>query len=219
MTTVHANSGLKLYMQSAIAAGTAITAATLADPGVFTSATHGYSNGDVILIECDGMHEVNSRLFKVVSVATDTFQLCDMDGATGIDTTDFSAFLSGTAKKITLGTSIVGVAECNPSGGEIKVADSTTVHDHQDTQIIVGASAFGYDMLIQWDPANAAQQAMRRAYEIRAAKGFKVLWPDGAFILFYGAVGYTMSPGGGKQGVTTAPAKIVLQAALTNYAA
>lgn len=216
---IHSNSGLKLYMESAIAAAKTITAATNAAPGVFTSATHGYSNNDVVLIECQGMVEVNNRLFKVVSVAADTFQLADIDGSTGISTVNFGVFSSGTAKKLTFGTSITGVQDFNMSGGDIKTQDTTTVNDTIDTQIVVGASAMSYDMTMQWDPSNAAQQAMRTAFDTRANKGFKVLWPDGAFVLFYGTVGYTMAPGGGKQGVTVSPAKVAMLGAITNYAA
>jgi hypothetical protein len=217
--TVHTNSGLKLYMESAIAAAKTITAATNAAPGVFTSASHGYSNGDIVLIEAQGMTEVNGRLFKVVSVATDTFRLAGVDGSTGIDATDYGVFTSGTAKKLTLGTTITGVQDFSPSGGDIKTVPTTTVNDTVDTEIVVGASAMSYNMTMQWDPASAAQQAMIDAFQTRANKGFKVLWPDGAFILFYGTVGYTGAPGGGNQGVTTSPAKISMLGPLTAYAA
>ena len=213
--TIHTNSGLKLYMESAIAAAKTISAITKAAPGVITSAAHGYANGDVVLLEVQGMVELNGNLYKIVNVATDTFQVAGIDGATGIDTTLFSTFTSGTAKKVTLGTSITGVQEFNFAGGDIKTVDTTTVNDVVDTQIVVGASAQSADMTMQWDPAAAAQQAMLAAFRTRANKGFKVMWPDGAFVLFYGTVGYTGAPGGGKQGVTTSPAKITMLGGLT----
>lgn len=217
--TVHTNSGLKLFMQSAIASAKTISAATNADPGVFTSAAHGYTNGDIVLLEVQGMVEVNGRLFKVMAVATDTFQLTDIDGSTGIDTTSFNTFTSGTAKKVTLGTSITGVQDFSSAGGDITTEDSTTVNDLVDTEVVTGATAMSYELTMQWDPANAAQQAMRTAFDTRANRGFKILWPDGAYILFYGTVGYAMAPGGGKKGITTSPAKISMLGPLTNYAA
>lgn len=217
--TVRTNSGLNLYMESAIASAKTISGATNADPGVFTSTAHGYSNGNVVLLEVQGMVEVNNRLFKVNNVATNTFELADIDGTTSIDTTSFGVFSSGTAKLVTLGTSITGVAGFSPSGGDIKTVDSTTVNDTVDTEIVVGATAQSYELQMQWDPGNAAQQAMRTAFDLRANKGFKIQWPDGAHVLFYGTVGYTMAPGGEKQGITTSPAKIAMLGALTNYAA
>ena len=217
--TIHTNSGLKLYMESAIAAATTITAVTKAAPGVFSAAGHTFVNGDVVLLEVQGMVELNGNLYKIVNQAAGTFQIAGIDGATGIDTTLFSTFTSGTAKKITLGTSITGVQEFNFEGGDIKTVDTTTVNDVVDTQIVVGASAQSADMTMQWDPAAAAQQAMLAAFRTRANKGFKVMWPDGAFVLFYGTVGYTGAPGGGKQGVTTSPAKITMLGGLTICAA
>ena len=191
---IRTNSGLKLFMESAIAAAKTITAITKAAPGVFSSTAHGFANGDLILLEIQGMVELHGSLVKVVSVATDTFQVAGVDGSTGLDTTLFSTFSSGTAKKLTLGTSITGVQDFSFSGGEIKTEDTTTVNDTIDTQIVVGATAQAAEMTMQWDPGAAAQKAMLDAFRTRANKGFRVVWPDGANVLFYGTVGYTGAP-------------------------
>lgn len=217
--TIKTNSGLKLFMESAIATAKTISGITKAAPGVVSSTTHGFTNNDIVLLEVQGMVELNGRLFKVVNVAADTFQLAGVDGTTGIDTTLYNTFSSGTVKKVTLGTSITGVQEFTFSGGDIKTVDTTTVNDLVDTQIVVGAAAQAADLTMQWDPSSAAQQAMIAAFQTRANKGFKVMWPDGAFVLWYGTVGYTGAPGGGKQGVTTSPAKITMLGGLTVCAA
>lgn len=217
--TIKTNSGLKLFMESAIATAKTISGITKAAPGVVSSTTHGFTNNDIVLLEVQGMVELNGRLFKVVNVAADTFQLAGVDGSTGIDTTLYNTFSSGTVKKVTLGTSITGVQEFTFSGGDIKTVDTTTVNDLVDTQIVVGAAAQAADLTMQWDPSSAAQQAMIAAFQTRANKGFKVMWPDGAFVLWYGTVGYTGAPGGGKQGVTTSPAKITMLGGLTVCAA
>ena len=217
--TIKTNSGLKLFMESAIATAKTISGITKAAPGVVSSTAHGFTNNDVVLLEVQGMVELNGRLFKVVNSAADSFQLAGVDGSTGIDTTLYNTFSSGTAKKVTLGTSITGVQEFTFSGGDIKTVDTTTVNDLVDTQIVVSAAAQAADLTMQWDPSSAAQQAMIAAFQTRANKGFKVMWPDGAFVLWYGTVGYTGAPGGGKQGVTTSPAKITMLGGLTVCAA
>jgi len=213
--TIHINAGLKLFMESAIGAALTITGITKAAPGVITSTAHGLANGDIVLLLIQGMVELNGRLFKVVSTAANTFSIAGIDGVTGLDTTLFNTFSSGSAQKVTLGTSITGVQDFQFGGGEIKVTDSTTVNDVVDTQIVVGASAQSADMTMQWDPASVAQQAMITAFATRANKSFKVLWPDGAYAMWYGTVGYTGAPGGGKQAVTTSPAKITMLGGLT----
>lgn len=218
--TIHTNSGLRLYMESAIGSAEPIEAISKSAPGILASAGHPFVNGDNVLLEIQGMVELNGYLCKVVSVVAGvSFQVADVDGTTGIDTTLFNTFTSGTAKKVTLGISITGVQDFNFDGGEIKVADSTTVNDNQDTQIVVGASAQAANLTMQWDPSAVAQKAMIAAFKTRANKGFKVLWPDGAFTMWYGTVGYTGAPGGGKQGVTTSPAKITMLGGLTICAA
>lgn len=217
--TIKTNSGLKLFMESAIATAKTISGITKAAPGVVSSTAHGFTNNDIVLLEVQGMVELNGRLFKVVNSAADSFQLAGVDGSTGIDTTLYNTFSSGTVKKVTLGTSITGVQEFTFSGGDIKTVDTTTVNDLVDTQIVVGAAAQAADLTMQWDPSSAAQQAMIAAFQTRANKGFKVMWPDGAFVLWYGTVGYTGAPGGGKQGVTTSPAKITMLGGLTVCAA
>lgn len=217
--TIKTNSGLKLFMESAIATAKTISGITKAAPGVVSSTAHGFTNNDNVLLEVQGMVELNGRLFKVVNSAADSFQLAGVDGSTGIDTTLYNTFSSGTVKKVTLGTSITGVQEFTFSGGDIKTVDATTVNDLVDTQIVVGAAAQAADLTMQWDPSSAAQQAMIAAFQTRANKGFKVMWPDGAFVLWYGTVGYTGAPGGGKQGVTTSPAKITMLGGLTVCAA
>ena len=217
--TIKTNSGLKLFMESAIATAKTISGITKAAPGVVSSTAHGFTNNDIVLLEVQGMVELNGRLFKVVNSAADSFQLAGVDGSTGIDTTLYNTFSSGTVKKVTLGTSITGVQEFTFSGGDIKTVDTTTVNDLVDTQIVVGAAAQAADLTMQWDPSSAAQQAMIAAFQTRANKGFKVMWPDGAFVLWYGTVGYTGALGGGKQGVTTSPAKITMLGGLTVCAA
>ncbi len=55
-----------------------ITAVTKANPGVLTSNSHGFSNGEEIYITgVGGMTELNGRNFIVANVTTNTFTLKD----------------------------------------------------------------------------------------------------------------------------------------------
>ena len=72
-----------------------ISAITQANPGVLTSTSHGYSNGDeVFLSNSSAMTELRSRNYLVANVTTNTFTLTDLFG-NAIDTTSFTAFDSG----------------------------------------------------------------------------------------------------------------------------
>ena len=72
-----------------------ITDITQASPGVVTSASHGFSNGDEVYVDSvGGMTEVNGRNYLVANVTTNTFTLQDLFG-NDIDTTSFTAYTSG----------------------------------------------------------------------------------------------------------------------------
>ncbi len=65
-----------------------------ADPVEITSGSHGYSDGDwVVITEVVGMTELNGKVFKVANSGA-TFTLQDVDG-NDIDSTGFSAYVSG----------------------------------------------------------------------------------------------------------------------------
>ena len=73
-----------------------ITGATRASQVVVTSAAHGFSNGDkVVITGVSGMTELNNREFVVANVATNTFELLDIDGATPVNSSGFNAYVSG----------------------------------------------------------------------------------------------------------------------------
>lgn len=209
MGKIYTNSGLQMAMESAIGPAITITAATNAAPGVFTAA-NTFENGNVILLEVEGMTEVNKRLYRVIAVSVSTFQIANVGNTAGISTVGYGVFVSGTVKKLTLGTTVTGVQEFNSAGGDPKFLPTTTVMDKVDTQIIVGANAVTYNLVMQWDPADVAQAAMIAAFDTGASRGFQIKWPDGRLCLFYGSVGYAGIPGGASQGVTTSPAAVAL---------
>jgi hypothetical protein len=78
-----------------------ITGITQADPGVITSNSHGFSDGDEIFVDAIvGMTELNGRNYRVDNATTNTFTLTDLFG-NDIDTTGFTAYGSaGTATEI-----------------------------------------------------------------------------------------------------------------------
>lgn len=84
-----------------IEATKSITAITKANPAVFTSAAHGYSNGDWIFIAGGtGMTNFNGLVWIVVNVTTNTFQVTDLFGGT-VDSTLYSTYTGGgTAARI-----------------------------------------------------------------------------------------------------------------------
>jgi hypothetical protein len=77
-----------------------ITGITQASPGVITSNSHGYSDGDEVTIEAiAGMTQLNGRSFVVDVLSANTFSLIDMWG-NAVSTASYTAYSSGgTAKR------------------------------------------------------------------------------------------------------------------------
>jgi hypothetical protein len=99
--------------------GKTITDITQAADGVVTAASHGFSNGDSVIIhDVIGMTEINETLATVASATTNTF-------ATGIDTSGYSKYISG-GKAYDRVTSISGLSHLE--GETVSISTDNAVH-------------------------------------------------------------------------------------------
>jgi len=212
MSTVRKMSNVSVAMQSALGAAQTISGITQAAPGVVSAASHSFTNGDYVILAIQGMQQLNNRVFRVANVATGTFELEDTSGGTGIDTTNFDAFASGTAQAITFGTSITTAATMDSSGGDFDFIDTTTIHDNVKTQIPGAANPITKSFDNLWDITDAGQIAMKAASDTQSQRAFKFTYGAGGPIeVFSGYVGYTGSPTGAAQD------KIVAKATITAF--
>jgi hypothetical protein len=213
MATVRKWSLVAIGMQSTLAATKTITGITKANPGVVSCVANGYTNGDYVFLLIQGMFQVNNRVVRVSAAATDNFAL------EGIDTTLFDTFSSGTAQKITFGTSITSATTMSSSGGTFGFIDTTTIHVNQKSQIpgLPDAATYSFENL--WDPADLGQIAMKAASDAQAQLAFKFTFGTGGPIMvFAGYVGFTGIPGGNAQDKVTCGAVITSQGNATFYA-
>lgn len=75
--------------------GKTITGVTQANPGVVTSAGHGFANGDEVLISgIAGMTQLNGNTYRVANVTANTFELQTTAGV-NVDTSAYGAYVSG----------------------------------------------------------------------------------------------------------------------------
>lgn len=182
--------GVSVYMQSAIAAAKTVTAVTKANPGVATAAAHGYSNGDYLLATIQGMREINNRVFRAASIATDTVAL------EGEDTTNFGTFSSGDLKKLTFGTTFATFADVNASGGDPDKIDATTIHDVIKKIRYGMFSAIEFAISSHWDLNDAGLQAAIAASKIKAERAFMFVFESGERMVFKGTVSAAGVPTG-----------------------
>ena len=72
-----------------------ISGITKANPAVVTATSHGYSNGDeVVITAVAGMTEVNGKRFLIADKTTNTFELQNKDGV-DINSSGFTTYSSG----------------------------------------------------------------------------------------------------------------------------
>lgn len=73
-----------------------IVSVTLADPAVIEVTAHGWSNGDLIdFSDVIGTTELNGQRYKIANKTTNTFELTNQYTGDDIDSTGFTAYLSG----------------------------------------------------------------------------------------------------------------------------
>lgn len=197
MTTAKKWSNVAIAMESALGADITITAISKAAEGVVT-ATNTLSNGDFVVITCLGMYQLNNRVARVKTVSGAAFTL------EGIDTTLYDTFTSGTANKITFGTSITTATTVSPAGGGFEFIDTTTIHVNTKSQIPGLAEAATYSFENIWDVADAGLLAMKVAGDAQAKRAFKFTFGTGGQIMvFTGYVNANLLPGGQSQGLVT----------------
>jgi hypothetical protein len=165
-----------------------ITAATKANPGVFTAATHGFTNGQVVtLAALGGMTEVNGKSGVVVVLSANTFSIA------GLDTTNASTYTTGgtaTPSQVTVGN-LVSVPM---PGGQKAELDATNLSS-TSKEFLAGLRDNGQATVgFHVDQDDAGQMVLRSSF---AASGnspspFTITLPNGktrtfnAFCMNYG---------------------------------
>src|SRR4051812_8230625 len=170
---------------TATAATKTITGITAANPPVVTSAAHGYTNGQLVLIDSVvGMTQVNKRLFQVSNQTTNTFEL------KGIDGTSYTAYGSGgTAALKTMTT----IGECKAFGpgldGESAELETTNLLS-VNKEFLLGLPDSGNMAFQVWVPTtvDAGQQRLKALRESAALEAFSVTMPSGQVLSLMGLV-------------------------------
>lgn len=191
MGTARTPSGTRIFMQSAIAAKQAVTAITKANPAVVTySGTDPANNDYIALVDMFGMTEFEESLVKVgnVSTGSNTFEAQDQNS------TAYGTFVSGNMQPVTMSTEIGDGTGLSISGFEQQFAEYNLLRDRITRRVPTIVSAGSVEIPMIWDPTDATMQAIVTAADSAARLGFKVLFPDGLEMLFFGYIGASGLP-------------------------
>ena len=173
--------GSTFYVASTSAAAKTTTIVTNASEAVVTSAAHGYSNGDIVIMY-SGWGRLNKRAFRIKSVATDTFVL---EGADTSSTTYFPAGQGiGTVQKISAFTQITTIMNPATSGGEPKTTTYKFVESDVEYSINDGFTATNYTVEIDADSiGTAGYTALKTLTDVQTDTVLKIITRSGSFNL------------------------------------
>src|SRR5688572_22861185 len=165
-----------------------IASISQADPASVGVTTHGYSEGDVVLLsEIDGMIELNDNLYVVDDPTANAFELA------GVDSTAYTAFTAGSPQDgRTSKVSFVDFCELtgvNQQDGTADEIEVTTICSNAK-EFEVGLSDSGSLTLdFNWAGNQAVQTALRNAKTNGTDVAFKIIFPgDGGSLIMLGNV-------------------------------
>lgn len=206
-------SNVAVNVQSALAAAKTITAISKASTAVVSSTAHGYLAGDYVVLSAQGMYQVNARCFRVGTVPdANTFQLESVDSST------FATFESGSAQKVTFGTTLSTLVSVNASGGDFDFIDTTTIHSDSKTQIPGQASPLTFNFESYWDPSDVGLLALRSASTSQAQRAVQFSFANGQKFVFNGYIGCSLTPTGSAQDLVKTGVTITALAGPMAYA-
>lgn len=173
--------GSTFYIASTIAAAKTTTIVTNASEAVVTSAAHGFSNGDFVLMT-SGWGRMNRRAFRIKSITTDTFVL---EGAETSSVTYFPAGTGiGTASKLSTFTQITTVMSPTSSGGEPKNVAYKFIESDVEYNINDGFTATSYAIDMDADAiGTAGYTALKTLTDVQTDTVLKVVTRSGSLLL------------------------------------
>lgn len=172
--------GSTFFIASAFAASKTTTIVTNATEAVVTSASHGYSNGDIVEMT-SGWGRLNRRNFRVKSVATDTFVL---EGADTSSTTFYPAGTGvGSVRKISTFTQITSVMNPQSTGGDPKNVTYKFIESDVEYSINDGFTATSYTLELDADAiGTAGYTALKTLTDVQTDTSLKIVTRSGSLI-------------------------------------
>lgn len=143
----------------------AITGVTNASPMVVTSASHGFSNGDIVVNRGVGGITAANGTWRIANVTTNTFELTTATRSTALNSTGNAAYTSGGCViNLTLGDDFADIDGC-VVGTPVALGSKTV--------------AAGTGALDAADPTFAAFTGDAHAWAIYEASGKNLFFNDG----------------------------------------
>lgn len=205
----------QIDIETARAAAITIDTITKANPAVIHwSAGTDPANSDYLVLDSQGMTQVNGRVFRLANVnaGSNTAEL------EGVDSTAFDTYTGGSGYVVTLGVSMTTAQDVGSSGGEFEFSDLTTIHDGERKRAPTVSSPFSLTLGCLFKPEDAAHLELEEANDTKALRVVRIRWPSGRKLLFQAYVGASGIPTGSAQEVVKTNVSFEGQGKRTIYA-
>ena len=184
--------GSKFFVSTGL--GTAVPVSDMSNtlPSVVTANAHGYANNDEVLLNV-GWEDFDQAVFRIASVATNTFALPGYDASN----TDWypNGSDTGTVQKISGWQEIGQVLGITGQGGDAKYEEVDPFDKRNGVRQPVGFNPSSMEMTLGWDASRADQQALQAASRVLGKRAFKFALPGGTrFAYGYGTVAMSVIP-------------------------
>lgn len=191
------------------------TVVTNASEAVVTSAAHGYSNGDFIEFT-SGWSKATNKVFRIKSVATDTFVL---EGFDSTSTTNYPAASGvGAVRKVSGFTQLAQITGSSSTGGEQNFATYQFLEDDAEKRIPTNKSAAGVTFTVADDPSLPGYIIASTANDDRAQRAIKITLSNSSIILYNSYVSLSTIPSLTVNELMTVEATLSLLASPVRYA-
>lgn len=191
------------------------TVVTNASEAVVTSAAHGYSNSDFIEFT-SGWSKATNKIFRIKSVATDTFVLEGFDSSS---TTNYPAASGvGTVRKVSGFTQLAQITGSSSTGGEQQFLTYQFLEDDAEKRIPTNKSAAGVTFTVADDPSLPGYIIAATANDDRAQRAVKITLSNSSIILYNSYVSLSTIPSLTVNELMTVEATLSLLASPVRYA-
>lgn len=167
-----------------------VTAITNANPGVASSTSHGYADGDILLLSMPSV--LDQRIVRVSGSVTNAFNL---EGINTTSTTTYpSGFGVGTSQEVTAWTSFSQTTDVQTSGGEQQFYQWVYLEDGRQRQRPTFKNARSLQLTLDYDPSLSWHDALVAADLAGTVYPLRVTLPSGAKIYYSVYVGFDGQP-------------------------
>jgi len=206
--------GSAFYFSTTFAATKSITALSNANPALATSTSHGYVDGDEVLL-ASGWEDATDNVYKVDQQDANTFQLL---GLNSVDTNFYAAGAgTGTASKISSWLAIPQVVGINSQGGDARFTSVELLSRRNATQVPTGFNPASFTLTLAHDPSASNFSTMLSISRGLTKCAFKLVGGGGATSYGYGYMSVSEVPQMARNSVNTVQCAITLLNRFTSY--